>query len=239
MKARGNVFCLVALLFFTSTVFLFLNISLTQSPRPHKHDTNIMDKSWEKMRKVKNHFHFGLLSSYDSPLFEHDKYKPYIKGSEFTDIMERILLSKYLVDRFAYHSFMQFTCQGSHNIYEHLLETVTSICVNEKENFKEYLEALHSKFKSYDIIVIDPAFFTESQIIDSLLLLTDGGVLILTDSNIIERQSDANVLQEITSLQSAYILSILSLRSRHDLDIATLDVDGGEDISNIHILSFL
>mmetsp|Transcript_23100 Transcript_23100/g.22252 ORF Transcript_23100/g.22252 Transcript_23100/m.22252 type:complete len:402 (+) Transcript_23100:271-1476(+) len=225
MRPRSNIFYCIALLLFTSTVFLFLHLIL---PEPRKHDKkSVMNKSWEKMRKVKNHFYFGILSSYDSPLFEHDRYIPYINRSDFNDIMERILLSKYLENRFEYSTFIQFTCQGSHNIYEHLLKMKKSVCVNVNENFKEYLEVMHSQFKVYDMIVLDPAYFTESQVVDSLLLLAEGGVLMLTDSNIIEKNSDTAILQEISSLQSTYILSILSLRSRYDLDIATLDVDGG------------
>jgi hypothetical protein len=80
-----------------------------------------------------------------------------------------------------------------------------SVCVNVNENFKEYLEVMHSQFKVYDMIVLDPAYFTESQVVDSLLLLAEGGVLMLTDSNIIEKNSDTAILQVIFINMYIYI----------------------------------
>ena len=74
-----------------------------------------------QMRKVDKHFFFDLLPSFDVDIASkrtknYTYSSPSISGgtSMFADIMDRVLLTRYLVDRFAYTSFIQFGCQMSH-----------------------------------------------------------------------------------------------------------------------------
>ena len=75
-----------------------------------------------QMRKVDKHFFFDLLPSFDVDIAS-KRTKNYTSSSSsgvsggttmFADIMDRVLLTRYLVDRFAYTSFIQFGCQMSH-----------------------------------------------------------------------------------------------------------------------------
>jgi hypothetical protein len=176
-----------------------------------------------------------LLPSFDLPLLNHDEYisSKFGKSSQFNGIMDRVLLSRYLVDRFAYVSFIQFGCKRHHSIYQLLPENIvkTRICVDKQEGSirttpKIYLNATRSQNKKFDFIIAEAGLLEDDYLNDFLQILSDGGALIFTESN--QLHFATNKTTEISVVDADYLLKFVSLRGRYDLDVATLDSDSGE-----------
>ena len=91
-------------------------------------------------RKVEKHFFFELLPSFDVDETGHRAVVPSLSASApggaslFTGIMDRVLFTRYLVERFAFSSFLQLGCAGSSSshVYQLLPDTAvpTRVCVD-------------------------------------------------------------------------------------------------------------
>lgn len=156
----------------------------------------------------------------------------FLKSSQFNGIMDRVLLSRYLVDRFAYTSFIQFGCKRHHSIYQLLPENIvkTRICVDKQEGSirttpKIYLNLTQSQNRKFDFIVAESGLFGDDYLNDFLEVLSEGGALIFTESN--QLHFDTNKTTEISVVDADYLVKFLSMRGRYDLDVATLDSDSG------------
>ena len=95
-------------------------------------------------RKVEKHFFFELLPSFDLDESGH-RGPPTAAGgtvpsalgpSLFAGIMDRVLFTRYLVERFAFASFVQLGCAGSSHVYQLLPDTAvpTRLCVDAGES---------------------------------------------------------------------------------------------------------
>jgi hypothetical protein len=224
MKAGGYIFVIFLL---ASSLLIFLSF---MSELMNKNNYG-MQRSWKHMRRVDKHFFFDLLPSFDLPLQSHNTYQPseFIQHSQFTSIIDRVLLSRYLVDRFAYRSFIQFGCRHDRSIYQLLPETTVKIrhCVDRKDGSPiAYLNASHAQNHLFDLIVADMENISESLLESYMNILDEGGTVVLTGSNNFILES--NKTKEITNTEAALLHQIILIRGRQDLDLATLDADTGE-----------
>lgn len=229
MRAKSYLIILIIL---TACLIIFLGI-MSEVFNKNNYGMNI---SWKKMKKVKKHFFFDLLPSFDTALNSDYKPSKILKTTQFYDIMDRILLSRYLVDRFEYQYFIQFGCRKDNNIYQLLPDTTvkTKLCIDKKEGSIRmspisYLNSNLSYNKNYDLIVINSDLLSENYLDQILISLNEGGALLITDSNKLQHFSGNKTIETPRELNE-YIVKFLSLRSQYDLDIATLDTDGGECI---------
>lgn len=220
---------LIALLILTSSLFIILSMisGLTG------HDESGLRRSWKDMRKVDKHFFFDLLPSFDLNFEIKDHYIPSqsLEPTVFSNIMDRVLFSRYLVDRFAYSSFVQFGCSRRH-VYQLLPDsTKTKACFDEYEGTVRISPFIYANSsttkKKFDFIMLEPYNITLDFVKLSLDMLNPGGVLMIVDTNWISIKSNdtATFPAEHKALSTFNIL--LYLRSQHNLDVATLDVDGG------------
>lgn len=173
-------------------------------------------------RKPAEHFFFDLLPLFD-PLGPYTYYEtlPRIKQlSAFQGIADRILLSQYLTKRFAYSSFIQIGCEIE-QVYSFLPETVTDRrCLDTASNPLNFFKTNQSKF---GLILIDSGVMqigsdVARDLADAALTsLDEDGILLLVNTN------PAFKADLSKSLWGVAIL----LGDREDLEMATLDADGG------------
>lgn len=191
-------------------------------------------RSWQKMRTVDKHFFFDLLPSFDLPVSDNEMYQPSqnIAHSQFSDIMDRVLLSRYLVDRFAYTSFIQFGCNREQSIYQLLPDTSmkSRVCVDKRDgtirsSATAYLNSSYAQNRQFDLVVAN-ANNLSTDLLDSYLnMLSDGGSMLLAGSN--NFMGGPNKTKEIHEEDLINLRCIIAMRGRQDLDLATLDADRG------------
>ena len=192
-----------------------------------------INRSWQKMRRVEKHFFFDLLPSFDLPL--HDSgYTPSssIPNSQFSRVMDRVLLSRYLVDRFAYTSFIQFGCSRDQSIYQLLpVDTVTTrICVDKREGSIRmspsiYLNSSLILNRKFDLIFGTAELISNNFLQAFLGDLNEGGAIIIAQSNMLK--FDGNHTQVVSDSYSIFLQKMIEIRGSYDLDVATLDADDG------------
>jgi hypothetical protein len=203
--------------------------------------SQVMDKnnygirrSWQKMRTVDKHFFFDLLPSFDLPLSDREMYlqSRNIAHSQFSDIIDRVLLSRYLVDRFAYTSFIQFGCNQEQSIYQLLPDTSmkSRVCVDKKDGTVKstpsaYLNSSYAHNRQFDLVVAGADKLSTDLLNSYLNMLSDGGSMLLTGSN--NYMSGPNKTKEIHEKDLINLRCIVAVRGRQDLDLATLDADRG------------
>lgn len=203
--------------------------------------SQVMDKnnygirrSWQKMRTVDKHFFFDLLPSFDLPLSDREMYlqSQNIAHSQFSDIIDRVLLSRYLVDRFAYTSFIQFGCNQEQSIYQLLPDTSmkSRVCVDKKDGTVKstpsaYLNSSYAHNRQFDLVVAGADKLSTDLLNSYLNMLSDGGSMLLTGSN--NYVSGPNKTKEIHEKDLINLRCIIAVRGRQDLDLATLDADRG------------
>lgn len=224
MKAGSYIFIIFLL---ASSLLIFLSF---MSELMNKNNYG-MQRSWKKMRRVDKHFFFDLLPSFDLPLQNSNTYQPskFIEHSQFTSIVDRVLLSRYLVDRFAYRSFIQFGCRLDRSIHHLLPDTTVTVrhCVDRRDGMPiAYLNTSHAQSRLFDLIVADIENISESLLESYMNILDVGGTVVLTGSNNFILES--NKTKEMTTVEAALLHQIILIRGRHDLDLATLDADTGE-----------
>lgn len=209
--------------FFVISISVIVLILLCVMPEVMNKNNYGMHRSWKKMRRVENHFFFDLLPSFD---LHRGVYRPSesIQHSQFSDIIDRLLLSRYLVDRFAYTHFIQFGCKHR-NIYQLLPETTMKIrlCADKEE--EKYLSSNHAQKYRFDLIVADAQPITNSILESYLTILNEGGAILLTGSNLFDFQR--NETKVLSFDDAAMVGQIMAVRGRYDLDLATLDADSG------------
>lgn len=191
-------------------------------------------RSWQKMRTVDKHFFFDLLPSFDLPLSDREVYQPSLnlQHSQFSDIMDRVLLSRYLVDRFAYSSFIQFGCNRERSIYQFLPDTSmkSRVCVDKRDGTvrsspSTYLNSSYAQNRQFDLVVADADKLSTDLLNSYLNMLSDGGSMLLTGSN--NYISGPNKTKGIREEDLLNLRCIIAIRGRQDLDLATLDADRG------------
>jgi hypothetical protein len=223
---------LIVLLVLTSSLFIFLSITSGIMGR----ESYGLRSSWQKMRKVDKHFFFDLLPSFDLNRATRANYSSstLLPPSAFGDIMDRVLFTRYLVDRFAYASFVQLGCDREH-VDQLLPETSVKVrvsvdpnCGTLRTNQELYLNASALAKRSFDLVLIEPEFVTLRIVQAALPLLNPGGALILADTNSLRFRN--NETHEIPFADARNLGVLISLRGSEDLDVATLDVDGGISI---------
>jgi hypothetical protein len=225
MAVRGARY-LTIILALTICVLIFsyiiLGINLTNMSNPLQR---------KQARKVDKHFFFEMLPSFDHT-FRSRGYEPSktLAASQFSSVADRILISRYLSERFAYSSFVQLGCQKE-RVYQHLSENLmsTRLCVDEEVGTvlmtpQRFLNSTVVASRRFDMIMIEPKYLTVALADDALSHLTDGGVLIITDMNPI------GTTIRVPSKECSKVDVLLALRRRLDVDIATVDVDGGISI---------
>ena len=233
LKAGSYILVIILLV---SSLLIFLSF---MSDVMNK-DNYGMERSWKRMRTVDKHFFFDLLPSFDLPVVNHNEYQPseYIEHSQFTSIIDRVLLSRYLVDRFAYRSFIQFGCRPDRSIYQLLPDTTVKIriCVDRKDGTvrmspSAYMNSSYAQNHRFDLVVADIENISENLLESYMNILSDGGTIVLTGSN--NFKLDSNKTKEITAAEAALLHQIIMIRGRQDLDLATLDADTG-DLFSMH-----
>jgi hypothetical protein len=228
MKAGSYIFVIFLL---ASSLVIFLSF---MSELMNKNNYG-MQRSWKKMRRVDKHFFFDLLPSFDLPVQNRNMYQPseFIPHSQFTSIIDRVLLSRYLVDRFAYRSFIQFGCRLDRSIHQLLPDTTVKIrhCVDRRDGTPiAYLNASYAQNHLFDLVVADIENISESLLESYMNILDEGGTVVLTGSNNFILES--NKTKETTPAEAALLHQLILMRGRQDLDLATLDADTGGLISN-------
>ena len=186
------------------------------------------------MRTVDKHFFFDLLPSFNLPSRDREVYLPSrnLAHSQFSDIIDRVLLSRYLVDRFAYSTFIQFGCNREQSIYQLLPDTFmkSRVCVDKRDGTirsspSAYLNSSYAQNRQFDLVVADADKLSDDLLNSYLNMMSDGGSMLLTGSN--EYRSGPNKTKEILEKDLINLRCIIEVRGRQDLDLATLDADRG------------
>jgi ribosomal protein L11 methylase PrmA len=92
------------------------------------------------------------------------------------------------------------------------------------------LNTSHAQNHLFDLIVADIENISESLLESYMNILDEGGTVVLTGSNNFILES--NKTKEITIAEAALLHQIILIRGRQDLDLATLDADTGDLVSN-------
>ena len=163
-------------------------------------------------RRVDKHFFFELLQQFDTNprnfVYNHSF------DSSFNGLMDRNLLARYLADRFAYTSFIQFGGCNIEAIHQFMPDTVKSPgCIESQRT----LDSILTSGSQFELILVESWSLTES-VFDKILSGMDrGGTLVILDSNPSVQAPSTNSFWDV----------IIRIRQRGDLDMATLDNDGG------------
>eukprot|EP01041_Mallomonas_annulata_P011921 gene11921-24972_t len=198
-------------------------------------------------RKPAEHFFFDLLTGFD-PAVPQTEYYPSSRvksSSSFLGVIDRVLLSQYLVKRFAYKSFLQIGCH-SERVYMLLPDSMSvRDCIDKEHGTlrmrpNEFFAGNLSKFGVILLEDEEMKGITPSEVYAiaeaSLLALEEGGILVLTDTNPFGRSEwDGGTNLPIplshsavtSSSQSGLWTLVASLRQRDVLEMVTLDADGG------------
>mmetsp|Transcript_21453 Transcript_21453/g.21577 ORF Transcript_21453/g.21577 Transcript_21453/m.21577 type:complete len:313 (+) Transcript_21453:145-1083(+) len=203
-------------------------------------------------RKPAEHFFFDILSGFDPPIsLTAYSHMPRTESTTaFLGIMDRYLLSQYLVRRFAYSSFLEIGCPRV-SIGELLPESVT---IRDCVPHSKAIEFFNSNTSKYGVIILEGQLLTgsystshshtlsdsssssslsssqlETLLQKALLYLEEGGTLILTNTNppLLSLSSHSQEHSH-THLESGGLWSVaVLLHDRIATEVATLDCDGG------------
>jgi hypothetical protein len=191
----------------------------------------------KKSRRVDKHFFFDLLKQFDSnPRNFLYNSSNIIDRTVFDNVMDRTLFVRYLIERFAYSNFLQIGCEVE-NIQlflpDNLIKSKQCIDGNDPTviNPSDYLTKLMLSGNSYDVILIELQYSVETIVQQSLNMLSKDGSLIIVDTNPnfqgihFDNSSSAVKLQIKKIMKSLEFL--VTLRQSPEIDMVTLDYDGG------------
>lgn len=211
--------CFLTLLALIVGIIVSINIYFASDD---SHSLSLID------RRVDKHFFFDLLQQGDqSPRSSSVNYTIASAAgakSYFVGVMDRTLLVRYLIERFAYSSYLQLGCQDE-LISDFLPASLSSnVCVDhvvfpDVPSPSSFLASAASAGRTFDVIVIEQHYALEAVVNAALAVLSAEGALILTDTNPPQHSKGEPVPSQLESA--------VMLRVKEDLDSATLDLDGG------------